>query len=263
MLAITNESEQIHESSLTLPILKSEAANGRFYSYEKHSWQKMEWTEKLFRKICVFSDSVETTCLRNSFSSIEGMPEVPKEIANNIEYYLIDSLSNKNPLHSSFTSICHIFSRVFGTHDNQIRLEQHATKNMFSLFQNETLEFQVEESEFGTLDFSYPTGKKAFRDDSNLLTHVNGNRIGVIKLANNNLVLYSGLGNPLAFAKGNNEKISLVFCETLTNHLVAVANLSRPAGLINWNITLVDKSFLSESRKAFILLAWAALKYTK
>ncbi len=263
MIAITTEYEQINESSLTLPLLKSEASNGRFYSYEKHSWQKMEWTERLFRKIFVFADSVETTCLRYSFDSVERMPEFPIEIANNVEYYLIDSLSNKSSLHSSFTPICHIFCRVFGTNDNQIRLEQHAAKHMFSLFQNATLEFLVEDSEFGTFDFSYPTGKKVFRDESNLLAHVNGNRIGVIKLTNSHLELYSGLGRPLAHAKGNNDKMSLVFREAVTNRLVAVANLSKPEGLIHWQITLVDKSFLDESRKAFILLAWAALKYAK
>jgi len=263
MIAISNESEQINESLLTLSILKSEATNGRFYCDKKHSWQEMEWTEKLFRKLFVFADSVQTTCLHHSFSSIERMPKVPKEIADDIEYCLIDSLSNKNPLHSSFTPICHIFSRVFSTSDNQIKLEQQAAKHMFSLFQNETLEFLVEKSESGTLDFSYPTGKKVFRDQSNLLTHVNGNHIAVIKLPNSHLELYSGLGRPLAYAKGNHDKISLVFREAITNRLVAVANLSKPEGLINWNITLVDKSFLEESRKAFILLAWAALKYAK
>lgn len=101
------------ENAITERELRSEAVNGRYYSYEEHKWQSMGWIEWLVRKFFVcFLDSVKTTCLRHSWKAIEKMPTIPLDIKNHIEDLFLDSLYPTNPRSSYSGEISRIFCRI-------------------------------------------------------------------------------------------------------------------------------------------------------
>lgn len=149
------------ENAITERELRSEAVNGRYFSYEEHKWQSMGWVEWLIRKFFVcFLDSVKTTCLRHSWKAIEKMPTIPLDIKNHIEDLFLDSLYPTN-LRSSYSGVisrvfCRIHcenARMNGLAINQIDIQQHPSDRSFGIFYNKELRYLVANSEYGQLDF--------------------------------------------------------------------------------------------------------------
>lgn len=267
----------ISEHAITERELISNALNGRYYSYDEHKWQSIGWVEWLFRKFFVFFlDSVQTTCLRHSWKSIEKMPNLPIDIKNRIEGLFLDSLYRTNPLSTHSGTISRIFCKAHRENANlmslpvnQIDIQQHPTDRSFGIFYNKELHYLVANSEFGQLNFYNPDLVKVSTNDHDSLWNENDNRIGAIKLAvnysrlNSCMELYSGKDLLLAKVEENKDKVSLVFRETATNQLLAVSNLSRSGRLINWTITLIDQNTLDQKQITPILLAWTILKYSQ
>jgi len=265
------------ENAITEQELRSEALNGRYYSYERHKWQSMGWVEWLVRKFFVyFLDSVQTTCLRHSWKAIEKMPNIPIDIKNHIEDLFLDSLYHTNPRSSYSGVISRIFcrthcenARINGLTINQIDIQQHSTDRSFGIFYNKELRYLVANSEYGRLDVYNPQNVKVSINDYDSLWNADGDRIGAIRLAvdysrqHSCMKLYSGKDLLLAKIEENKEKISLVFREATTNRLLAVSNLVRSGSLINWTITLIDQDSLDQKKITPILLAWAILKYSQ
>lgn len=280
------------ENSITESEMRSEASNGRFYSYDVHKWQSMSWVEWLARKFFFFLDSVETTCLRHSWKSIEKMINFPNDIKERIEDIFLDSLYPTNPNGSSSGIISRIFCKTHvenaskhGLALNQIDIQQHPDDRSFAIFYNKELSYLVANSAYGRLDFYNSKLQKMLTNEYDSLWDLTTKkRVGGVKLdvdyprLQSSIELFSGKDCPLAkIDKAQNREIypllqkkyktlGLVFRDTVTNQLLAVSNLSsleNSNGLINWTISVIDQAALDKRQITPVLLAWATLKHSQ
>lgn len=258
------------ENALTSRELKSEAINGRYYSYDRHKWESLGWLEWLVRKLFgCFLGSVQRTCLGYSWNAIEKMPNIPIDIKNHVEDLFLDSLYPTNPLSSHSGTISRIFCRAFREDGaiNQIDVQQHPTDRSFGIFYNGELLYLAANSEYGQIDFYNSELMKVSTNNHDSLWNSDDNRIGGIKLGvdytrlQSSMELYTGHDLLLAKVEENKEKVSLVFRHTTSNQILAVGNLSKPG--INWKITLIDQGALNRNQITPLLLAWTILKYSQ
>lgn len=261
-----------NESALTEQELRSEALNGRYYSYEDHKWQSMWWVEQLVRKLfACFLDSTPTACLHRSWQAVEKMPEIPSEIKTRIEGLFLDSLYKTNPRSAYSGVIGRVFCRVYrenaSTSLNQIDVQKHPTDRSFGVFYNQELRYLVASSGYGLLDFYDPNYTKVSTNDHDTLWDAAGNRTGGVRLAVDYsrlpscMELSSGKDLLLATVDENQEKVTLVFREAMTRRLLAVGHLARPG--INWRVTVIDQDALDQKQITPMLLAWVVLKYSQ
>lgn len=265
------------ENAITAREIEQEVLQSRYYNYEEHKWETMGWIEWLVREIfCCFFYSSQKTCRDRSWSAIEKMRTIPKEIAENIEDLLLDSLYETNRHSAPSEIISRIFCRIFrektikeGYDTHQIDIQQDTTDRIFKIFCNGENIYLVRNSNRGIFDFYNLKNEKMFINDHDSLWDNQGKRVAGIRLAvdyprmDSSMELNLSKDLPAAKVWDNRGKVLLVFRDAIDNQLLAVANLSRPSGLIKWTITVIKQNALNQKEITPLLLAWVTLKYSQ